>query len=228
MIGFGDLNIKDIRLGSTIVKKVYLGDKLVYGTSYPKPPYPEGLPIYEVKTAADWDDSKYPQESFVLLVSGNVDVPMDTLAENQYVQYVDIENGSSIGNGSLSSCPNLKTVYIGNTVQQIEGSTFDDCQNLEEVVIGDGVTSISDISFAYCFSLKSLIIGKGVEYIGTSAFGNCYNLKCIYFYGDDEPSININAFYNVAVQVMVKPSYKGKQFGNLDVTTSTVDGCPVM
>lgn len=229
-IYLGNKEIQDVYLGSHKVKEIYLGSELVYkeDTEYPKPPYPEGLSIYEVKTKADWDESKYPQEPFVLLVSGDVNIPVDVINGNQYIQYADVENGLVIAGSVFYNCPNLKTVYIGNTVQEIGMYSFSSCTNLEEVVIGDGVTTIRSYDFSMCSSLKSLILGKSIQEIEGFAFANCPNLKCIYFYGDSEPIVGENAFYNVLSSVMVKPAYSDEKFGSLDVTTSTVEGCSVM
>ncbi|KAH0786922.1 leucine-rich repeat domain-containing protein [Histomonas meleagridis] len=99
---------------------------------------------------------------------------------------------------------------------------------LKYVHIGNLVTSIGGSAFCFCNNLEYVIIGENVKEIGGSAFSSCPNLKCIYFYGTKEPYIGVNAFANVSAAVMVPKDYIDRSFGNLYVTTDTVEGCAPM
>ena len=83
---------------------------------------------------------------------------------------------TSLGQGAFSSCENLVSITIGNGVINIGDWAFYDCESLTSITIPDSVTSIGEHAFSGCESLESITIGNGVTDIGSSAFFTCDRL----------------------------------------------------
>ncbi len=73
---------------------------------------------------------------------------------------------TSIGNYTFSSCRNLTSVTIPDSVTSIGSYAFFYCSNLTSVTIPSSVTSIGDNAFYGCSSLPSVTIPEGVTSIG--------------------------------------------------------------
>ena len=68
---------------------------------------------------------------------------------------------TSIGSSAFSSCTDLTSVTIPNSVKSIGGSAFYDCSSLTSVAIPNSVTSIDQNPFAGCTGLTSIIVEEG-------------------------------------------------------------------
>lgn len=74
---------------------------------------------------------------------------------------------------------NIKSVYIPDSVKEIDGQAFANCSKLSFVDIGNGVDSLDAAGvFSYCTSLKNIKIPDCVKSIGVAAFRGS-NLKKI-------------------------------------------------
>ena len=85
-------------------------------------------------------------------------------------------NLATIGHRAFSSCDNLSSVIIPDSVTTIGDWAFEDCINLTEVNIPDGVTVIEEEAFECCHSLTNITIPDGVVAIGEEAFRGCSSL----------------------------------------------------
>ena len=65
-------------------------------------------------------------------------------------------------------------------------SSFSSCTNLKSITIPNSVTTIGDSAFSSCSSLTSISIPNSVATIGSSAFSGCSNLTSVIF--DDTES----------------------------------------
>lgn len=65
-------------------------------------------------------------------------------------------------------------------------SSFSSCTNLKSITIPNSVTTIGDSAFSSCSSLMSVLIPNSVANIGDSAFSSCNNLTSVIF--DDTES----------------------------------------
>ena len=86
---------------------------------------------------------------------------------------------TSIGTSAFSSCSNIITVTVPNSVTSIERSAFKDCRSLVSVNIPNGVASIEETTFEYCSSLTSIDIPNSVKSISWHAFAFCTQLASI-------------------------------------------------
>ena len=86
---------------------------------------------------------------------------------------------TSIGDRAFSSCWNLTSVTIPNSVISIGKCAFGYCSSLTSVTIPNSVTSIGYAAFAYCTYLTSVTIPNSVTSIGESAFFDCHGLTSV-------------------------------------------------
>lgn len=81
-----------------------------------------------------------------------------------------------IGNCAFSSCKELRTVTIPDSVESVGMLAFCHCINLTDVVIPYSVKSLGDSAFAFCDNLRNVTISDGVKIIGKHAFFLCKSL----------------------------------------------------
>ncbi len=75
----------------------------------------------------------------------------------------------------------VKTVYMPDTIEQMDEETFYNCTSLEAVRLSGALKIISYRAFYKCTSLKRIEIPEGVEEIDKYAFSDCSNLKEVSF-----------------------------------------------
>ena len=80
------------------------------------------------------------------------------------------EGVTEIGDCAFSSCENMTSVSLPNTLQRIGWVAFECCFALTEVIIPASVNSIADNAFIYCNSLKRFVVSKDNP---TYTDGNC-------------------------------------------------------
>ena len=109
-----------------------------------------------------------------------------------YINFNEFNNGS--GFNYLGLYPTLlKSVILGNRVNNIPNSAFGGCSALTNITISDSVTSIGNGAFGGCTTLTSITIPDSVTSIGNSAFGGCTALTSITI-PDSVTSIGNSAF----------------------------------
>ena len=88
-------------------------------------------------------------------------------------------NLTSINFQAFSSCQNLTSVIVSNSVTSIGNSAFAGCSSLNSIEIPNSVTSIGVYAFNSCISLISIEIPNSVTSIGSYAFQACSGLTSI-------------------------------------------------
>ncbi len=91
-----------------------------------------------------------------------------------------IEN---IGSYAFYSFPNLKEVYIPETVSSIGECSFSMCSKIEELSIPEGVECIKNCAFGYCRNLKTIEIPESLTDISDNIF---IDTKWLYNYYTNE------------------------------------------
>ena len=119
---------------------------------------------------------------------------------------------TSIGEFAFSSCIELESVVIPDSVISIGDNAFSACIALESVVIPDSVTSIGEFAFSSCYSLTSVVIGNSVTSIGYAAFSYCTALRSVKI-GESVQSISYYAFSNCAFETIVIPDSVTQIYG---------------
>jgi hypothetical protein len=73
----------------------------------------------------------------------------------------------------------LKTITIGNNVQEIRNGAFKYCASLTYINFPNSLTYIGNEAFYECTGLTSLILPEGLQKLGTGVFDTCINLQSI-------------------------------------------------
>ena len=66
-------------------------------------------------------------------------------------------NNDFISSGQFSSCPNLKNVYLSNSILNIGKSAFSVCNSLQSITIPESIISIGEGSFDGCAQLSDVV-----------------------------------------------------------------------
>lgn len=116
----------------------------------------------------------------------------------------------SIGDRAFSYTSSLETVYWNpiDCSNLSYSSAIFMSSNLKSIVLGDNVENIPDAAFAFCYNLKNVIINSNskLKTIGSNAFIYCYALSDIYL-PKGVTQINYRAFF--ACTALQKVNYAG-------------------
>ena len=98
-------------------------------------------------------------------------------------------------------------------VVAIEKNAFTKNKKLKSVTIGDNVEEIGDNAFGKCTNLKKVTIPSNVKKIGKSTFSGCKKLKQITIKTDSltKKSIGAKAFKGIASKATIKVPKKMKK-----------------
>jgi hypothetical protein len=132
---------------------------------------------------------------------------------NNLISVVIPDSVISIGDCAFYSCNNLTSVTFGSGVTEIGYCAFGNCGSLTSVVIPDSVTTIGERAFRYCNSLTSVTIDNGVTTIVKEAFYSCKNLTSVII-PDSVTSIGNSAFYNTPWYASYSAD-TANQYGNI-------------
>jgi len=100
---------------------------------------------------------------------------------------------TAIADSAFSSCVNLTSVTIPNSVINIRDLAFYNCTSLTNAAIPDSVTTIGSLAFFACIRLMSVTIPNSVTTIQGKAFTSCTNLTNLVL-GGGVTSIGVEAF----------------------------------
>ncbi len=73
----------------------------------------------------------------------------------------------------------IKTVYIPDSVTQLDDYVFAECTNLEKVYYGSGISKVPNYAFSGCISLKSIDLPETITEIGNYSFLGCESVKTL-------------------------------------------------
>ena len=74
---------------------------------------------------------------------------------------------------AFAYCSNLKEVIIPDCVRVIGGRAFEGCESLKKVRLPAGLSEIDENMFFLCWDLKTIVIPEGVKQIREGAFRDC-------------------------------------------------------
>lgn len=85
----------------------------------------------------------------------------------------------TIGFGSFSSCTELTSLTLPESVISIGSSAFYGCTGLSAITIPEGVSSIGEQAFYHCESLTTIQLPSSLTTVGEDAFGGCKGLTAV-------------------------------------------------
>lgn len=75
-----------------------------------------------------------------------------------------------IGENAFMNCTKITSVYLPETVKEIERQAFSGCQSLVEFTCPESLEKISSYAFSNCSNLETINVSKGVKEIESGAF----------------------------------------------------------
>ena len=85
------------------------------------------------------------------------------------------------GGSSLDTNPNIISVKMSSTIENIGRYAFSCCDSITEIEFSDNLKSIGNYAFYTCKALTEIDIPSGVTSIGTYAFNSCTSLNKVNF-----------------------------------------------
>ena len=73
----------------------------------------------------------------------------------------------------------LKTVKLGNNIEELAYRAFHDCHALESIVLPESIRIIKEDAFDSCVNLKTINIPGNAINLGISIFSSCFKLENI-------------------------------------------------
>lgn len=93
---------------------------------------------------------------------------------------IDLENGTlGISSCAFSSCTNLVSITIPNSVTTIGEDAFSGCTGLSTITIPNSVTSLRYGVFRNCSNLTNISLSNSIKEINSSLCYGCSNLRSI-------------------------------------------------
>ncbi|MCQ2207888.1 MAG: leucine-rich repeat domain-containing protein, partial [Paludibacteraceae bacterium] len=114
---------------------------------------------------------------------------------------------------AFAECPNLKEVVLPNNITKMESRIFAECENLETVSFCENLSIVPSRCFDGCKNLKTVNLGSNVQRISVFAFHNCYRLSSVNI--PTQCAVDTDAFVN-CYSFFPDPSLPAYGFRNCD------------
>ena len=114
-----------------------------------------------------------PQSLKKVTVSAS-EIPTYAFYGCRYIEEINIENATSIGDCSFQDCSSLQNIALSPMLTSIGNGAFSSCISLANINLPNGLTNIGESAFAYCSSLTQIDLPSTLTSIGESAFRGSY------------------------------------------------------
>ncbi len=102
-----------------------------------------------------------------------------TFYNNDYIKTLSVDNAGNIGEYAFYGCDSLQAVTLGESITNIEKSSFESCSALTKMTIPNSVITLGEYCFRKCTSMQSVELGNGLTTIEKGAFTGCSALSSI-------------------------------------------------
>ena len=117
----------------------------------------------------------------------------------------------------------LKSLYLPDSVKEVQADAFQDCHSLESVRLSSGMERVAETTFVNCTSLKSVTNTTSIKEIGWRAFAAVDSPLSHFEFGDDVTFIATEAFLYTQVSEDSYPDYLTKTgLGNYVIAESII------
>ena len=119
---------------------------------------------------------------------GEVEIPNtvteivgDAFSVNEELLSVTIPDSVKKIGSAFDDCRHLKTVKMGNGVEQIDSQAFRFCTRMENIRLSNSLKAMPSLLFENCGKIEEITIPESAKEISLYAFRNCKSLKAITF-----------------------------------------------
>ena len=95
------------------------------------------------------------------------------------LQEVVIGEGITTLPNAFSSCGNLMSVTLPQSLTAIGEEAFRDCESLREVALPAHLETIGNEAFSHCNSLERMVFPASLKKLGEQSFGDCTGLQSV-------------------------------------------------
>ena len=163
----GCTSLSDITIPDTVT---YIVKGVIEDTNWYKN-QPDGI-VYIGKIAYCYK-GEMPENTSLEIKQGTKALGVVAFSSCTNLHSVTLPNSiTKISEDSFSNCTNLENIIIPNSVTSIEANAFKGCKNLTNVIIPSGVANIDSYAFSDCTSIANINIPNSVTHIGEHAFNN--------------------------------------------------------
>ena len=89
------------------------------------------------------------------------------------VDFTATKNNLILGNAAFSSCENLESVLLPNTVKAIPESFLNSCPRITSIDLADNIESVGANAFINCVNLSKVILRNPKITVGRYSFAKC-------------------------------------------------------
>ena len=150
-------------------------------------------------------------------------------AARDYIDFKDLvksltigDTVNNIGSYAFDGFQNLSSVHFGRGVTAIKVYAFRGCTSLKQVRIPGNVIKISEGAFQDCSALSGLTLEEGVRFLGPSVFRDCKKLTAVSF-PESVSLVDENAFNGCSTLRSVRILRTAKTAFKTDAFA----GCPI-
>lgn len=108
------------------------------------------------------------------------EIPVCAFASSPRVEEIELPDSiTKIDIEAFCATRKLKTVKLGNNIEELAYRAFHDCHALESIVLPESICIIKEDAFDSCVNLKTINIPGNVTNLGISIFSSCFKLENI-------------------------------------------------
>lgn len=108
------------------------------------------------------------------------EIPVCAFAFSPRIEEIELPDSiTKIDIEAFCATRKLKTVKLGNNIEELAYRAFHDCHALESIVLPESIRIIKEDAFDSCVNLKTINIPGNVTNLGISIFSSCFKLENI-------------------------------------------------
>lgn len=233
MIGLGDIKIGKLKIGSSDVQKVFLGEVQIYPDSSAGGNYKASITVYDGRNTAKYnvecDDTNTFTYSDLQQYFDDIVFQPDEITEIElYGDCIDTIKTISAMTSYPTSAFGVKKITVGEGIKKIDQYAFYNfsgttdlslpesieeigtyamynMQNVKELNLGNNIKSIGSSAFWNMYEITTVNIADSVNSIGSNAFAHCRNLRTITNFPDNIDNIPTGCFQDTGIVNLTLP-----------------------
>jgi hypothetical protein len=108
------------------------------------------------------------------------EIPVCAFAFSPRIEEIELPDSiKKIDIEAFCATRKLKTVKLGNNIEELAYRAFHDCHAIESIILPESIRIISEDAFDSCVNLKTINIPGNATNLGISIFSSCFKLENI-------------------------------------------------